>query len=85
MVSTLDGIPDCSMFHITSAHDTSLQNAMKLGKALGAKLPDDVTIVGISIKPVFDFCQELSAPLQEAIPKAAQIVIDLLMQNITIC
>ncbi len=84
MVSTLNGLPDCSMFHMTSTHDTSLQNAMKLGRALGARLPDDVTIVGISIRPVFDFCQELSAPLQKSIPKAAQIVIDLLMQKITI-
>lgn len=83
MVSTLDGIPNYSGFHITSAHDTSLQNAMKLGKELGAELPDDVTVVGISIKRVYDFGLELSPPILEAIPKATQIVADLLMQNIT--
>jgi hydrogenase maturation protease len=84
MVSTLDGIPNYSGFHITSAHDTSLQNAMKLGTELGAQLPDDVSIVGISIKPVYDFGLELSPPILEAIPKATQIVVDLLTQNITI-
>jgi hypothetical protein len=40
--------------------------------------------VGISIHPVYDFGQELSAPLVEAIRKATQIVLDLLTQNITI-
>ena len=84
MVSTLDGIPNYSGFHITSVHDTSLQNAMKLGTELGVQLPEDVRIVGISIKPVYDFGLELSPAVLEAIPKATQIVADLLMQNITI-
>lgn len=84
MVSTLDGIPNYSGFHITSAHDTSLQNAMKLGRELGAQLPNDVSVIGISIKPVYDFGLELSPPVLEAIPKVTQIVMDLLTQNITI-
>ena len=83
-VSRLDEIPDYSAFHITSAHDTSLLNAMKLGKDLGAQLPDDVMVVGISAKHVYDFSEELSSPVAEAIPKATQIVLDLIMQKITI-
>lgn len=83
-VSTLEEIPNCSAFHITSVHDTSLQNAMKLGKALGAELAADVTVVGICIKPVYDFGLELSPPISEAVPRAAQIVMELLMRNITI-
>jgi hydrogenase maturation protease len=83
-VFTLDEIPNCSAFHITSVHDTSLQNAMNLGKALGAELTNDITLVGICIKPVYDFGLELSPPIREAVPKAAQIVMDLLTQNITI-
>ena len=78
IVSKLDDLPDYSVFHITSAHDTSLQNAMKLGKVMGAKLPEDVTVVGIATRPVYDFSEELSAPVEKAIPKATQIVIDLL-------
>lgn len=84
MVSTLDQIPDYSMFHISSVHDTSLQNAMKLGRDVGAELPEDITVVGISISPVYDFGQELSTPIVKAIPMAAQIVLGLLTQNITI-
>jgi len=76
-VSKLDDIPNYSAFHITSVHDTSLQNAMKLGRELGADLPEDVLVVGISTKQVYDFCEELSAPVADAIPKAAEIVVEL--------
>jgi len=76
-VSKLDDIPNYSAFHITSVHDTSLQNAMKLGRELGADLPEDVLVVGISTKQVYDFCEELSPPVADAIPKAAEIVVEL--------
>ncbi len=83
-VSRLDEIPNYSAFHITSAHDTSLQNAMKLGRDLGADLPEEVIVVGITTKPAYDFSQELSPPVENAISKAAQIVMELTTQNITI-
>jgi hydrogenase maturation protease len=77
-VSKLNELPDYSAFHITSVHDTSLQNAIKLGKSLGAKLPDDVTVVGISAKYVYDFSEELSPPVSESVSKATKIVINML-------
>lgn len=77
-VSKLNELPDYSAFHITSVHDTSLQNAIKLGKSLGAKLPDDVTVVGISAKYVYDFSEELSQPVSESVSKATKIVINML-------
>ena len=81
VVSKLEDLPDLSAFHTTNAHDMSLQNAMKLGKNLGAKLPDDVTVVGISARHIYDFSEELSPPVAEAVPKAAQIVIELVMKT----
>jgi hydrogenase maturation protease len=77
-VSELTELPDVSAFHLTSVHDTSLQNAIKLGKAMGAVLPGQVTVVGIVTHPVHDFGEELSLPVSQAVPKAAQIVIELL-------
>lgn len=77
-VSKLSELPDYSAFHITSVHDTSLQNAIKLGKSLGAKLPDDVTVVGISAKYVYDFSEELSQPVSKSVSKATKIVINML-------
>ncbi len=78
VISKLSDLPNYSAFHITSAHDTSLQNAIKLGKSLGAKLPDDVTVVGISAKHIYDFSEELSQPVSESVQKATKIVINML-------
>jgi hydrogenase maturation protease len=78
ITSKLIELPDYSAFHTTSAHDTSLQNALKLGKAMGADLPEQVVVVGISTNHVYDFSEELSLPVAQAIFRATQIVIDLL-------
>lgn len=78
IVSKLSEIPDFSALHTASAHDTSLQNALKLGKAMGANLPDDVIVVGIAASHVYDFSEDLSSLVADAIPQATKIVIDLL-------
>jgi len=78
MTSQLSEMPDTSAFHITSVHDTSLQNALKLGKEMGADLPEQVIVVGIATNQVYDFGEELSQPVAQAVSKAAQIVIELL-------
>ena len=78
IVSSLSEMPDYSAFHITSAHDTSLSAALELGKKLGAKLPKDVTVVGIAIDYIYDFSETLSPPVAGAISKATKIVINLL-------
>jgi hydrogenase maturation protease len=78
IVSSLAEMPDYSAFHVASAHDTSLQNALKLGKRLGAKLPQEVLVVGIATQPAYDFSENLSPPVEEAVLKAVRIVTDLL-------
>jgi len=78
IVSRLSELPDFSALHTTSTHDTSLQNALKLGKTMGANLPDEVIIVGIATTHIYDFSEELSPLVAEAMPKATKIVIDLL-------
>jgi len=78
IVSKLDEMPDYSALHTTSVHDTSLQNALKLGKTMGANLPEDVTVVGIVADHIYDFSQELSPSVAQAVSKATKIVINLL-------
>jgi hydrogenase maturation protease len=78
MTSKLSELPDASAFHMTSVHDTSLQNALQLGKTMGADLPEQVIVVGIATNHVYDFSEELSQPVAGAVSKAAQIVIELL-------
>jgi len=80
LVYKLNEIPNYSAYHITSMHDTSLQNAIELGKSMGAVLPDDIVVVGIAIRHIVDFSEELSPPVAGAIPQVAKIVLDLLKQ-----
>ncbi len=81
-VLQLDQLPNYSAFHIAAAHDTSLQNAIELGRSLGAYLPEDVTIVGIAIQPIYDFCEELSPAVARAVPLAAKIILDMLKETV---
>ncbi|HSL42641.1 MAG TPA: hydrogenase maturation protease [Anaerolineales bacterium] len=80
VLSKLSELPDYSAFHTTSTHDTSLQNALKLGKRLGAKLPDEVMVVGIATQHTYDFGEQLTPPVAAAIPQATKFVIDLLVR-----
>jgi hydrogenase maturation protease len=84
LIRKLNELPNYSAFHVTSAHDTSLQNALQLGKTMGAHLPEDVTVIGIAIRGILDFGEELSPPVAEAVPEAAHIALNLLKQNVTV-
>ena len=48
LIRKLNELPNYSAFHITSAHDTSLQNAIQLGREMGAKLPEEVLVIGVA-------------------------------------
>jgi hydrogenase maturation protease len=78
LILKLSDLPNYSAFHTTSAHDISLQNAIELGKSMGAQLPDDVTVVGIATKRACDFSKALSLSVAEAVPQAAKFVLGLL-------
>ena len=78
MVLKLSDLPNYSAFHTTSTHDTSLQNAIELGRSMGAQLPADVDIVGVVTNRIHDFSETLSPPVAEAVPFAARLILDLL-------
>jgi hydrogenase maturation protease len=78
LILKLSDLPNYSAFHTTSTHNTSLQAAIQMGKNMGARLPDDVMVVGIATKHVCDFGKSLSPPVAEAVPQAAKFVLDLL-------
>ena len=75
---TLDQLPDLSAGHSASAHDTSLRNALNVGRSMDIPLPEDrnVLIVAIETNHVYDFTQELSAPVAAAVPQAVALVLD---------
>lgn len=78
-VHELDDFDNLSYGHLTAAHDTSLQNALKIGHELGAQLPEEITVVVIEAQKVYDFSEQLSPEVAAAIPKAISIIRTLLV------
>jgi hydrogenase maturation protease len=76
----LDELPDLSAGHSASAHDTSLRNALQVGRDMQVPLPEDehVIIVTVEAQAVYDFSQELSPAVAAAVPVALQQVLELL-------
>jgi hydrogenase maturation protease len=77
---TLEDLPDLNAGHSASAHDTSLRNALNVGRSMQIDLPGDgnVIIVAIEAENAYDFSQELSPTVAEAVPQAVRTVLDLL-------
>ncbi|MGB8213667.1 MAG: hydrogenase maturation protease [Anaerolineales bacterium] len=78
---TLNDLPELSAGHSASAHDTSLRNALTVGRGMDILLPkdEDVIIIAIEAEAVFDFSQELSPAVAKAVPQATQAVLDLIV------
>lgn len=79
-VLKLSQLPNYSAFHIPSTQDTPLQNALELGREMGAHLPDDIMIVGIATDPIHEFSEDLSPPVAQVVPFVVNIVLDLLKE-----
>ena len=79
-VFRLEDLPGNAVGHLSSAHDTSLQNALQVGSSMGASLPGEIIIVGIESPFVYDFSEQLTPPVAAAVPKAEEQVIAQLNQ-----
>jgi hydrogenase maturation protease len=66
------------MGHSASAHDTSLMTALRTAQTMGMKIPERVQVVAIEAKSVYDFSESLTDPIKNAVPIAAQKVLQLL-------
>ena len=63
--------------HLDSAHDAPLPAALDAGRALGAALPAEITVVGIEARRTDTFAEELSEPVAAAVPQAVARVLAL--------
>lgn len=81
LILKLSELPNYSALHTSSTHDTSLQNAIELGRAMGAQLPDEVEVVGIATENIQDFSEELSPPVAQVVPLAVKFVMELLEEK----
>ena len=63
--------------HAGSSHDLSLPGALALGRAMGLTLPDDedFVIIGIEVEDVLTFAETCTPAVQEAVPRAVDIVL----------
>ena len=77
---TLSDIQDLTAGHSASAHDTSLRNALNVGRGMDMPLPEDndVMIVAIETENVYDFTEELSSAVAAAVPQAVKVVLELI-------
>ncbi len=78
----LDELYDPTSGHTTAAHDVSLMTAIQIGRSLGAALPARIDVVAIESPYVYDFSEHLTPPVAAAVPRAAQLVIDLLSSSL---
>ncbi len=76
----LTELPDLSSGHTTAVHDTSLRNALNVGRSMDIPLPrdEDVLIVAIEAENVYDFSETLSPPVEAAVPQAVEAVLQLI-------
>jgi hydrogenase maturation protease len=77
----LEQIPNRAWGHLTSSHDTTLQNALEVGRKMGARLPHTIWVVGIEAQLVFEFAEILTPAIAAAIPEAMRIVLEHLVPS----
>jgi hydrogenase maturation protease len=76
----LDDLPKQVVGHLSSAHDTTLQTAIEVGRSLGARLPEQIMIVAIESQISYNFSELLSPEVEAAVPQAEKIVLQLLTE-----
>ena len=77
----LQAMPDLTTGHTTAVHDTSFHSALKLGRQMGADLPEHIQFVTIEAAAVYDFSEEMTAAVKTAVPQAVDLVLGLLQRK----
>ncbi len=77
---SLESLPTYPVGHLYSAHDTTLQVALEMGRNFVAKLPDPIWVIGVEVAPTFIFSESLTPSVMAAVPCTVQLVIEKLDQ-----
>jgi hydrogenase maturation protease len=75
---TLEDIFELNTVHMTSIHDTSLQDAVSLARKMGVSMPKNIIVVGIATDSTYNFSEVLTPQVAAVIPQAGEIVTALL-------
>ena len=79
LCALLAELPNPAAGHTASSHDTSLATALKLGRALGAQLPEEVWVLAVETERLHEFSAGLPTAVAEAVPKTVRMVDKCLM------
>jgi hydrogenase maturation protease len=71
----LSEIPIRASTHLDGAHDMTLPAALEAGRALGASIPDEITVVSIEAVRTDVFSDELTPPVAAAVPRAVRAIL----------
>ena len=77
----LEDLPNLTSGHMSSAHDTSLVDALQMGQSLGAHLPNDISVVTVESQKVYEFTENMTPAVAAAVPEAIRIILDLLIES----
>jgi hydrogenase maturation protease len=77
----LGELPNLTSGHLSSAHDTSLVDALQMGRSLGAHLPEDISVVTVESQKVYEFSEDMTPAVAAAVPQALKIIQDLLIES----
>jgi len=59
--------------HSTNPHDTSFPEAIQVARKMGEeRIPDEIVLVGVNIRPAYEFGEGLSREVELAIPVALE-------------
>ncbi len=83
-VCPLADLLDLSAGHTTAVHDTSLQTALELGRQMGAELPKEIMVVAIEAEQVYEFSEELTPAVADAVGVAVTAVLQLLPETLRV-
>ncbi|HEY6014629.1 MAG TPA: hydrogenase maturation protease [Candidatus Limnocylindrales bacterium] len=75
LVGSLEELAGGLAGHLDSAHDAPLVEALSAGRALGARLPVEITVVGIAVQRVDVFDEHLSAAVAAAVGPAVSAIL----------
>jgi hydrogenase maturation protease len=79
----LDSMVDLNAGHSSSPHDTSLRNALDVGRSMNISLPknENIIVVAVEAANVYDFSRELSPQVADAVPHAVNLVLEILSKT----
>jgi hydrogenase maturation protease len=80
-VFKLEDLPNLTSGHMSSAHDTSLVDALQMGSSVGAHLPDDISVVTIESQKVYEFSENMTPAVAASVPQALRIIQNLLIES----